>query len=311
MADFRLVGPVKSVLQVTIPEDAEHDLLVNPAEPAAVGSHTLTNHGGSTIPVPRLVLVFLGGIGAWWGDWHRLSQFCTDLMTRGYLSELAAYGSGQGSFWGAVEGPLSRMQLKDSDLQGTLRGMIAAGQVPQPDGQTLYALVLPEGVTVSFDDGSGSNCTSFCGYHGALDARTFYSVHPAPQCGGGGGCTGGRLSFDAFTMVLSHEVAEACTDAVPGRGWFEDSTGAENADLVAWIDRSYGPYTVQGYWTNEQGNTVGAWQDAPSQPGPPPPSDCKTAALGVADAALAGISKRARAQRLGAQAVRDALKDRL
>lgn len=294
------IGPAKSVLQIApTAEQAEHDLLINPREPAAAGTYTLTDHGGSTIKDPRLVLVFLGGLGAWWGDWGQLAQFSTDIMTRGYLDPLEAYGSGSGTFWGSVDGPAVPAHVRDSDLQAVLKRMIAANQVPAPDGHTLYALVLPQGVSVSFDDGSGSNCTSFCGYHSAIDDRTFYAVHPAPQCGAGGGCTGGRDPFDAFTMVLAHEIAEACTDAVPGRGWFQDSDGSENADLVAWIDKRFGPWWVQGFWTNEAGNTVGAWRDA-VQPGPPP-RDVKAEAIAIAkDTAAAFGARKSWAQRSGA-----------
>src|ERR1039458_1680924 len=45
------------------------------------------------------------------------------------------------------------------------------------------------------------------------------------------------------------------------------SPGEENGDLEAWILFGWGPpddpqrYTVQGYYTNERGNTVGAWRD--------------------------------------------------
>ena len=63
-----------------------------------------------------------------------------------------------------------------------------------------------------------------------------------------------------FTAVYAHELAEACTDKVPGQGWVA-ADGSENGDLEAWILFGWGPpsdphrYTVQGYYTNERGNT--------------------------------------------------------
>lgn len=268
MERLRGVGPA-AVLQIAPPHadgDAA-DLVSHPAGPAPVGSHTLTDHGGSTIRDPRLVLVSLG---QWWGDPVLLEAFAHDLMEAGYLAPLAAYGAGVGTFWGSVQGPSAPAHVKDSELQAILKGVIASGAVPLPDGHTLYALLLPEGVTVSFDDGSGSSCGQFCGYHSAIDERTFYSVQPSTSCQP---CNGGLDAFAAFCMVLAHEVAEACTDAVPGSGWFEDKSGAENADLCAWIVASYGPWTVQPFYTNEQGATVGAYNPrSVPQPPPPPPS---------------------------------------
>ncbi len=67
--------------------------------------------------------------------------------------------------------------------------------------------------------------------------------------------------------LTAHEVAESVTDPT-GQTWYEDGTGMENADIVAWLPLPYGPWTAQGYWTNEHGNTVGAYQ-VPVQPPPP------------------------------------------
>ena len=70
-----------------------------------------------------------------------------------------------------------------------------------------------------------------------------------------------------FTAVYAHELAEAVTDKVPGQGWVA-ADGEENGDLEAWVLFGWGPaddpqrYTVQGYYTNERGNTLGAWRDA-------------------------------------------------
>ncbi len=65
--------------------------------------------------------------------------------------------------------------------------------------------------------------------------------------------------------VNAHELAEACTDKIPGKGWVTDD-GQEKGDLEAWILFGWGPpsdpqrYAVQGYYTNEQGNMVGPWR---------------------------------------------------
>jgi hypothetical protein len=86
------------------------------------------------------------------------------------------------------------------------------------------------------------------------------ALMPAPTCEG---CGGGQIGD--YMAIYAHELAEACTDKVPGQGWVADD-GQENGDLEAWILFGWGPasdpnrYTVQGYYTNERGNTLGAWR---------------------------------------------------
>ncbi len=229
----------------TPPSDYQ-DRMANEGAPATpAGGYPLTNHGGSTIPNPKLVIVYLG---QWWGDVSKLEAFAADLMDCGYLAPLSAYGSGQGSFIGAFHGPAVSGTVTDAQLQAALKQLIVAPPAgfPLPDGHTLYALLLPDGVTVT--EGGSASCSAFCGYHSNLDDSTFYTVQPATSCSG---CHPQNMTpFDGFTMVLAHEVAEACTDAIPGQGWFNDQTGMENADICAWVPVAYGPWTVQSYEVN-------------------------------------------------------------
>ena len=124
-------------------------------------------------------------------------------------------------------------------------------------------LILPDGVASQFDGDGSQSCSSFCGYHDAFIYHGIvvaYAVLPSPS--GCQGCGNGNLGD--FTAVYAHELAEAVTDKVPGNGWVAND-GQENGDLEAWILFGWGPssdpnkYTVQGYYTNEQGNTIGRW----------------------------------------------------
>jgi hypothetical protein len=273
--ELRQVGP-RPVWQITPPVDRPvhtADELASGGPPATpAGGYPLTDHGGSTLKQPRLVLVTLG---SWWGDLQKLEQFAGDLMDAGYLAPLSAYGSGQGTYAGSFKvsfaGPISNQTITDAALQETLFMAISQGAVPAPDANTLYALVLPDGVTV--DQGGYASCTGFCGYHDAFtvaDGRTvYYSVQPSPNCKG---CLPpGDTAFDVFTAVLAHEVAEACTDAIPGEGWYNDQTGMENADEWAWQFFPYGPWNVHGYQVNGTGNAKALIQySPPSQPNPQP-----------------------------------------
>jgi hypothetical protein len=311
LEEARAVGP-RPVWQIVPPSDyrdrmaddnAAHPELVEGATPP--GGYSLADHGGSTIPNPKLVLVTFG---SWWGDLGKLQAFAQDLMTAGYLQPLAdyKYGSGQGSFAGLYQGPLiASSTVTDADLQTALAQLIDAGRVPAPDASTLYALLLPDGVTVQ--QGGSASCAAFCGYHdsfvveaasstppdggdapetptaSAAAQRVFYTVQPATDCRG---CDmPGTQPFDDFCAVLAHEVAEACTDAIPGQGWYNDQTGMENADEWAWQFGAYGPWTVQGYQVNGVGNALNIIRYAqPSQPGPnpnpqpQPQPDCRTPA---------------------------------
>ncbi len=265
------IGPAP-VWQIVPPSDHKDRMAQEGAASTPTGGYPLTDHGGSTIPGPKLAIVYLG---AWWGDTAKLESFASDLMTAGYLQPLAdhGYGSGQGTFIGAFHGPPVSGTVSDAQLQAALSAMISAGTVPAPDGHTLYALCLPDGVTST--QGGSSSCSSYCGYHDALsDGKTFYSVQPSTNCTG---CDApGTVPFDDFTAVLAHEIAEACTDAVPGSGWYNDATGMENADEWAWVFGGYGPWNVQGYQVNGIGNSLSVIKYQP-QSNPNPPPSCTTA----------------------------------
>jgi hypothetical protein len=56
--------------------------------------------------------------------------------------------------------------------------------------------------------------------------------------------------LDALTSTSSHELCEAITDAIPGRGWYGDANG-EIGDICAWKTKTIGNYTVQLEWSNK------------------------------------------------------------
>jgi len=263
-----------AVWQIVPPQDYRDRMAQEGAPATPPGGYPVTDHGGSILKAPKLALVYLG---AWWGDTAKLEQFAGDLMTAGYLTPLSIYGvTGPFTYLGAFQGPaVPAGTVTDAFLQGTLSNLVANKTVPAPDADTLYALILPSGVTVS--EGGSDSCAAFCGYHDAIQATgngqpatgdgggplpdassplpVYYSVQPASDCSG---CNMGD-PFAAFTMLLSHEVAEAASDAVPGQGWYNDQTGMEVSDEWAWIPETYGPWTVQGYQVNGTGNDFGPY----------------------------------------------------
>jgi hypothetical protein len=137
--------------------------------------------------------------------------------------------------------------VTDAALQARLLSAISAGSVPAPDGETLYLLFLPPGVTVI--QGTDASCVVFCGYHDAISEHSpelYYAVIAFPSCDG---CLGPLATFEAITSVTTHEIAEAVTDAVPGTGWYDDQNG-EIGDICSWQTRQDGPYSVQREWSN-------------------------------------------------------------
>ena len=135
--------------------------------------------------------------------------------------------------------------VTDSALQAFLKQQIAAVKVPKATANTLYFIYLPPGVRVVM--GGSSSCQAFCGYHNAIGSSVFYAVMPYPGCTG---CIGGLTPFDALTSTSSHELCEAITDPIPGRGWYDDGNG-EIGDICAWQTKKVGAYTVQLEWSNK------------------------------------------------------------
>ena len=244
-------------------EDEDHGLANRPlASPTGPGGAAgWTNVAGSQIAVPNVTNIYMG---AFWGDQAFVEGFSKAIVENGYLAPLKDlnYGTGPGTYSGSINGTALAASsiFADSDAQATLKSMLDAGQIAG-NANSLFMLILPDGVTGEMDSDGSTSCSAWCGYHDSFDyngAQIAYAVLPSTLCQTCGGQIGD------FTAVYAHELAEACTDKVPGQGWVA-ADGEENGDLEAWILFGWGPpedpqrYTIQGYYTDERGNTVGAW----------------------------------------------------
>ncbi|HEX6799610.1 MAG TPA: hypothetical protein VF116_18020 [Ktedonobacterales bacterium] len=194
--------------------------------------------------------------------------FLSDVVRSAYMVLLAEYSTenvtiGRGSLLGSnIVGADPASQVSDSDIRAQLTSRMADGTLPPWDVSTLYAVLLPPGTTVTISGGAAS-CSDFCGYHDAiLDANgnplAYYAVLPYPGCQGCMQAQNGTLlsDFDALTTVASHEIAEAVTDPIPGRGWYDDQQG-EIGDICAWQLAALDGYAVQQLWSNRQQACVG------------------------------------------------------
>lgn len=271
LADLKQMGlrpgtlqivPTRHVMRPFLIHEDTKELAANPlSSPTGPGGAPgFQNVAGSQIPVPEVTNIYLG---TFWGDQNFVEGFSQAIVENGYLDPLKTlgYGTGPGTYQGMISGPSlsSGATFADSDAQNTVKSLVDSGQIT-PDANSLYMLILPDGVTSSL--GGAQSCTDYCGYHEAFDyngVSIAYAVLPSTLCTGCGGLIGD------FTAVYSHELAEAITDKVPGQGWVA-ADGEENGDLEAWVLMGWGPptnpnlYTIQGYYTIEQGNTVGAWR---------------------------------------------------
>lgn len=270
-----------------------HETFDQPGEQSPQG-HSMQDHGGPKIGSPKLFILWASGRSSY--DKEQFQAFAKDLMESGYFDRIAPYtgGSFSGHYLGAVDGPASVAVFSPTDAAAYVRAAIAAGIAPAADGSTVYSIMLPPGVTATLD--SDQSCSAFCAYHSSDGTDLLFTVQPDTSCGP---CHGGQTPFEAACMVESHEVAELCTDPY-GSGWWEQSTGMENGDLVAWIPLSYGPWIVQGYFGNEAGgsNLVGGYHPQ-QEPGPPPSGqgnarDAADAVIAQAEVALEAARKMGR-----------------
>lgn len=240
-----------------------HKLLTDPVQlPAGATVPPLTYHGGATVKAPKLVALYAGRP---WMDRAKNDQFLREIASYGYLSGLSGQGSGNGTFLGSFDIPAPAAGVvTDADCQAMIRAAIGKNGVPAADMSTIYLLILPDGVKSVFTaGGSDASCATYCAYHSNAPDPFIYAVQPANTCAG---CNQGNPQ-DGLQMTEAHEVAEACSDPT-GQGWFNDQTGAENADEVAWIQETFGPWIVQGYAAQD---ATGAWANVVGKYTPPVP----------------------------------------
>src|SRR5258708_4579305 len=220
----------------------------------------LTYRGGPLLQNVKVFTIF------WGNQWQssataqplmaNVNQFFTGILASPLIDQLSEYSVpgkaiGHGAFIGTrvitLAAPVG--SVTDSAIRVALAGWIKTKVVPKNDADTLYFIYLEPGV-VSIMGGSKS-CQNYCGYHDHAGS-IYYAVMPYPSCNG---CLGGMVAFDALTGTSSHELCEAITDPVPGKGWYDDRNG-EIGDICAWNFKKIAGYTVQLEWSNAQGKGV-------------------------------------------------------
>lgn len=235
--------------------------LPDTARPAAAAPPQLVYYGGPILNAVEVFTVF------WGSAWHsgprtglvgRLNEFFDFILSSVLLDQLKEYsvphypiGHGKRSGTATLTSPHPGKTVTDRAIQHLLQQEIMTNPAfPSPGRNTLYFLYLPPGVAVA--QGGGRSCQAFCGYHNDIGGTIFYAVMPFPGCPN---CLGRLSQFDALTSTSSHELCEAITDPVPGRGWYDHANG-EIGDICAWQTKHIGQYTVQLEWSNQHNRCV-------------------------------------------------------
>lgn len=213
--------------------------------PANINSVLTAAHGG-------IADFYAGTTNSNFLDWF--NEYDTNITTQSG-SHAGTAGTGQHIGRGNLVGirtltPTPAGNVTDSQIQATLDQAFSNGTLPQPDATTIYAINFPRSVTITLD-GSRS-CSAFGGYHESTVETTRHNAYyiVMPDCGN---------SFRSFTVVSSHELAEATTDPQPTPGsnpdfpqaW-NDANGSEVGDLCQGssgrVTTALGTFTVQGIW---------------------------------------------------------------
>jgi hypothetical protein len=224
-------------------------------EIAAATPPHLTYRNGPLISSVEVFTVFWGSVwqqGAQLDMADKVNQFFNYILTSSLLDQLSEYSVPKypihhGKYIGSttITKPHLGHSVTDSAIQHMLQQEISInGSFPKPSANVLYFVYLPPNVKVI--QGGGASCQVFCGYHNDINGQIFYAAMPYPGCSG---CTGGLAPLDALTSTSSHELCEAITDPIPGRGWYDDANG-EIGDICAWKTKAVGAFTVQLEWSN-------------------------------------------------------------
>ena len=273
------------------------------------GAH-LTYFGGPVISNVQVVVVFWGTnvvtTSAADGT-ATLGQFFTDITTSRYFDLLTEYttagivGSdgistsnqtiGHGTFGSTVTitpslcpGPAA-CTVTDTQIRTEITNQINANHIPGPTTDahgivnTFYAVYFPPNITIQLD-ATTKSCVSggFCAYHSNTGSNLPYGVFPDFSSGGCSLGCGSGTTFQKATLVSSHEMGEAITDAQVGSatvfgpplGWYDHvpAPGTDPGEIADICDPPAAPqasvsagghsYTVEPLFSNLQNDCVTA-----------------------------------------------------
>ena len=231
-----------------------------PVEPRAATDHPaawLIHAGGDYVQsAPRVYTIIWPGseqIG------QQSEQFVSWLLTSDYFTTaLAEYGVGAGQSMGLIVLPNSApAKLIDSDFGALVKQLVSNGQVdPQNDANTQVLFVLPP-TTIVTDPTGNVSCQQILGYHSSPSSSLPIIAYDVIA-----DCDTSATELDGLTKVMSHEIAEAATDPLPGDGYYDDEPKAQEISDLCNFNESL-PIDVPGntpsrYWVQRQYSNLAA-----------------------------------------------------
>jgi hypothetical protein len=221
--------------------------------------------GGPVIESVQIVCIFWGASWTAGSDVNLATQiegFFDFLVTSILMDMLAEYSTKATQIQHGSRLPSARISssepgtitatgrlVTDTAVQQALQGWINAGTVAATTPNTLYFVFLPPNVT-SVDQALNQSCVAQCGYH-YFTGNVYYAVVPYESCAS---CLLPSGLLDTYTVVCSHEMAEAITDPTV-TGWLDPNQGSELGDLCAGNNLQttrVGNYLIQQQWSNSR-----------------------------------------------------------
>jgi hypothetical protein len=147
-----------------------------------------------------------------------LFDFSRALVSSAWWRQLSGeYHLGAASAAASLTGPAIMADVTDHDVFEYIRSAVATAGGPPPDGNTLYLLYLPAGVTVIGQGVPNTDCAMFGAYHAPYGTRGD-NLAVVQQCSG-------PYPLEDMTTAASHEIIEAATDP-DGNGYALPSAAA-------------------------------------------------------------------------------------
>jgi hypothetical protein len=229
----------------------------------------VSRHGASQLRAPQVHLVFDADFPhpELYIEWH-LYHCLTGLVSGSFAQGLRQYGAGPGVYAGYATPSFPSGAIGSAGIEGWLRALLSTVGTAKTASDQLFML-FPSPRTVIGDDGFVYGVDS-CAYHGSVqlppEGETpaidiAYAVVPYPTAEARCGQSLGLSDLDILTVLASHELAEAMTDAVPGQGWEGDEGEIDDFAPCLWrpmeVQFDGVSYKIQAYWDERAG---GCWK---------------------------------------------------
>ncbi|KAJ3347154.1 hypothetical protein HDU83_002360 [Entophlyctis luteolus] len=225
---------------------------------------SLEYYGGPVISNVQVTPIFYGENADFKTE---IVNYYSFLVTSSWMNIFSQYDTPtqhirKGGVAGFLVETVIKTYLDDiNDIQPYLRSLVLDGRV-MPTPNSYYPIHLQFGINVTSD--SGLSCETFGGYHSYVyiadisqNAKyLWYGV--IPNCGP-------YPDLYSMSYSISHELAEAITDPIPGASWYNRKEGPENGEIgdicvgigSTVLDSSGVLYGFQELFSNAQTKCVG------------------------------------------------------